>query len=182
MGPARMRPATGGLWAWQFMQKAVFVVQPADQLTMGSSAAVCLAHLAGKNIAMWWKAVLLWFMLMVLAIANGTVRIKLIIPHTGLTMGLAISTLMLCALILFATWLSIRWMGPDDAQQALGIGALWLALTLAFEFGAGHFLFKKPWSELLLDYDLSRGRIWVLVPIVTTLAPWLMAKARGLID
>ncbi|QQR87965.1 MAG: hypothetical protein IPJ76_07000 [Flavobacteriales bacterium] len=130
---------------------------------------------------MWWKAILFWFVLMVLAIGNGTVRIKLIIPHTGLAWGLAISTLMLCGLILLVTWLGIHWMGPDGAPQALGIGALWLAMTLGFEFGAGHFLFKKPWSELLVDYDLSRGRIWVLVPIVTALAPWLMAKARGLI-
>lgn len=111
---------------------------------------------------MWWKAVLLWFVLMALAIANGTVRIKLIIPYTGLAWGLAISTVMLCALILLATWLSIHWLGPGDAQQAWGIGALWLAMTLGFEFGAGHFLFKKPWSELLVDYNIAQGRIWVL--------------------
>ena len=130
---------------------------------------------------MWWKAVLLWFVLMALAIANGTVRIKLIIPYTGLAWGLAISTVMLCALILLATWLSIHWLGPGDAQQAWGIDALWLAMTLGFEFGAGHFLFKKPWSELLVDYNIAQGRIWVLVPIVTTLAPWWMAKARGVL-
>ena len=57
---------------------------------------------------------------------------------------------------------------------------LWLAMTLGFEFGAGHFLFKKPWTELLLDYNLSKGRIWVLVPVVTVLAPWWMARLRGL--
>lgn len=129
---------------------------------------------------MWWKAIVIWFLLMVLAIANGTVRVKVIIPYTGLTAGLAISTVMLCALILLATWLSIRWLGPNDAVQAWAIGLLWLAMTLGFEFGAGHFLFKKPWSELLVDYDITQGRIWVLVPIVTTMAPWLMSKARGL--
>lgn len=129
---------------------------------------------------MWWKALLLWFALMVLAILNGTVRVKLIIPRTGLTAGLAISTVMLCTLILLTTWLTIRWMGPADAPQARAIGLLWLAMTLAFEFGAGHFLFSKPWSELLLDYDLSRGRIWVLVPVVTAMAPWLMARLHGL--
>lgn len=130
---------------------------------------------------MWWKAFLFWFLLMVLAIANGTLRIKLIIPHTGLTMGLAISTVMLCALILLATWIGIRWLGPGTAQQAWGIGLLWLAMTLVFEFGAGHFLFKKPWDELLFDYNIAQGRIWVLVPMVTVLAPWLMAKTRGLL-
>ena len=129
---------------------------------------------------MWLKAIGFWFLLMVLAILNGTVRIKLIIPNTGLTVGLAISTVMLCALILLATWLSIGWIGPRTAPQAWAIGLLWLAMTLAFEFGAGHYLFKKPWNELLVDYDVTQGRIWVLVPIVTLLAPWLMAKVRGL--
>lgn len=131
---------------------------------------------------MWWKALLFWFLLMVLAIVNGTVRLKLIIPFTGLTAGLCISTVLLCALILFATWLGIGWIGPSNAKQAWGIGVFWLTLTLAFEFGAGHFLFKKSWSELLLDYDLTQGRIWVMVPIVTALAPWWMAKLRGLMD
>lgn len=129
---------------------------------------------------MWWKSIVIWFVLMVLAILNGTVRIKLIIPQAGLTTGLVISTVMLCALILVATWMSIGWIGPAHARQAWTVGLLWLAMTLGFEFGVGHFLFKKPWSELLADYDITKGRIWVLVPIVTLLAPWLMAKSRGL--
>lgn len=131
---------------------------------------------------MWWKAVLLWLVLMVLAILNGTVRIKLIIPYTGPTAGLAISTVMLCGLILLATWAGIRWLGPASTSQAWGIGLLWLVMTLVFEFGAGHFLFKKPWSELLLDYNIANGRIWILVPIVTALAPWWMARVHGLVD
>jgi hypothetical protein len=131
--------------------------------------------------AMWWKAILLWFGLMVLAILNGTVRVKWIIPFTGLTTGLAISTLMLCALILLATWLGLPWLGPLTNTQAWGIGLLWLAMTVAFEFGAGHFLFKKPWAELLVDYDITKGRIWALVLATTLLAPLLMAKLRGLV-
>lgn len=130
---------------------------------------------------MWWIAILLWFVLMVFAIGNGAIRIKLILPSTSLTTGLAISTVMLCTLTLLTIWLSIRWMGPQDVQQAWSIGLLWLAMTLAVEFGAGHLLFKEPWSELLVDYDITRGRIWVLVPIVTALAPWWMAMLQGLL-
>ncbi len=120
---------------------------------------------------MWWKAILFWFLLTMLAIVNGTVRIKLIIPQTGLTAGLAISTVMLCALILVTTWIGIHSLGPTTARQAWGIGLFWLVMMLAFEFGVGYFLFKKPWSELLLDYDLAKGRIRLLLPIVTKLAP-----------
>jgi hypothetical protein len=48
---------------------------------------------------------------------------------------------------------------------------IWLLLTLAFEFLAGHSLFGKPWDMLLADYDVVRGRIWVLVLMSTLLAP-----------
>ncbi len=134
-----------------------------------------------QSANMYWKTILLWFGLMVLAIANGTVRVKWIIPATGLSSGLAISTIMLCALILLATGLSISWLGPQNNGQAWIIGLLWLAMTLGFEFGAGHFAFKKPWPELLADYDITKGRIWILVLITTLMAPWITAKMRGLI-
>ncbi len=131
---------------------------------------------------MWWKAVLLWFGLMALAIMNGTVRVKWIIPSTGLTGGLAISTIMLCTLITVATWLSIHWLGPRNNGEAWSIGLLWLCMTLVFEFGLGHFAFNKPWTELLADYDITRGRIWVLVLITTLTAPWISAKLRGVLS
>lgn len=54
---------------------------------------------------------------------------------------------------------------PIERRGALKVGALWLVLTLAFEFLAGHYLFQKPWAVLLQDYDLSWGRIWVAVLI-----------------
>ena len=130
---------------------------------------------------MWWKAILLWFGLMVLAVINGTIRVKWIIPFTGLTAGLAISTIMLCTLITAATWLCISWLGPRTNAEAWSIGLLWLGMTLVFEFGAGHFAFKKTWTELLADYDITKGRIWILVLVATLMAPWLTAKLRGLL-
>jgi hypothetical protein len=34
-------------------------------------------------------------------------------------------------------------------------------------------------SSLVADYDLTRGRIWILVLIVTLLAPVRTARLRG---
>jgi hypothetical protein len=59
------------------------------------------------------------------------------------------------------------------------IGGVWVACTLAFEFLAGHYLFRKPWVELLADYDLRRGRIWIAVLVVTFAAPCLIGRVRG---
>jgi hypothetical protein len=46
-------------------------------------------------------------------------------------------------------------------------------MTVAFELLAGHYLFGNTWERLLADYNVLRGRIWVLVLITTFLAPRL---------
>jgi hypothetical protein len=52
-------------------------------------------------------------------------------------------------------------------------------LTLAFEFLAGHYLFGHPWATLLADYNLARGRIWLLVLVATLLGPVLAYAVRS---
>lgn len=49
-------------------------------------------------------------------------------------------------------------------------------MTLAFEFGFGHYIAGTPWSELVADYDLLQGRLWVLVPFTMMLAPAAVAR------
>ncbi|MEQ1759383.1 MAG: hypothetical protein ABL986_13765 [Vicinamibacterales bacterium] len=53
---------------------------------------------------------------------------------------------------------------------------LLVAMTMTFEFLGGHYLFKQPWERLLADYNLSAGRIWVVVLIATLLAPLLTRR------
>jgi hypothetical protein len=127
------------------------------------------------------RALVVWFGILLLASLNGAVRDLLLTPRLGDPIARALSTIALCALIALVTWFTIRWIHPISAQDALMVGLLWLGLTLAFEFLGGHVLFHKPWSALLADYDLRRGRIWVLVLVATLLMPLWLARERGLI-
>ena len=127
------------------------------------------------------RAVVVWFGLLILAVLNGGVRDTWLSPRLGDTVGRALSTVLLSALILLATWMTIGWIRPAVAGEAVKVGALWLTLTLSFELIVGHYGFKKPWGELLADYDLRRGRIWLLVLVVTFLAPLWTARLRGLL-
>jgi len=36
------------------------------------------------------------------------------------------------------------------------------------------------WATLFADYNLLRGRIWILVLVATFIAPWLAGRVRGL--
>jgi hypothetical protein len=48
---------------------------------------------------------------------------------------------------------------------------LWLVLTLAFEFGFGAFVGGRTWSELVGEYNLLVGRVWVFIPVWVAVAP-----------
>ena len=126
------------------------------------------------------RAFAVWVIVLVFAIANGAAREYLLTPRLGGQTGHVVSTLVLCAAIFLAAVLSIRWIGPRGRRGALVIGATWLALTLAFEFLAGHYLLGNSWEKLLADYNLLHGRVWILVLLATLFAPaWAFRWKRS---
>jgi hypothetical protein len=127
------------------------------------------------------RALVIWVVMLLVASVNGAIREALLIPMIGDVAGRAVSTLMLSGLVLLLTYLTIQWIHPRSGHEAWTVGGLWVASTLAFEFLAGHFLFGNPWSQLLEDYNVFRGRIWILVLITIAVAPRLCARIRSLL-
>jgi hypothetical protein len=126
------------------------------------------------------RALLIWCALLVIVSINGIAREAVLIPLIGEVAGRALSTLALSAFIVVLTWISIGWIVPRSAREAWAIGVIWVVLTLAFEFLAGHYVFHNPWSRLLEDYNVIRGRIWILVLIITLASPRVCAGLRNL--
>lgn len=120
---------------------------------------------------MWVRAIAVWVLLLVIAILNGAIRETVLRPAFGARVAHVVSTLSLCVLILVAAWMTAPFMRYDSVSSAFAIGVLWLALTLAFEFLAGRFVFGKTWDVLLADYDVMQGGIWPLVLVATLFAP-----------
>ena len=126
------------------------------------------------------RALAIWLGILILANINGAVREVWLIPALGPTVGRALSTILLAGLVFLVSWLSIAWIAPPAAGDALLVGVLWLILTLAFEFLVGHYLFHKPWAELTEDYHVLRGRIWPLVLVLVLFGPLLTGRLRRL--
>jgi hypothetical protein len=93
--------------------------------------------------------------------------------------GRALSPLLLAVLVVVVAWLSVRWIRPLGRRGAWPVGLFWLGLTLAFEFLAGHYLFGDPWERLLAEYNVAQGRLWLLVPVTTLIAPVLAERLRS---
>ena len=122
------------------------------------------------------RALMIWVVFLVFAIANGAVRTELITPRFGENTGHIISTLILCVIIFAVTSVSIHWINPKILTDAFRIGILWVSMTVAFEFLAGHYLFGTSWDKLISEYDVGRGRIWILVLVANLISPILAAK------
>src|SRR5688572_10551172 len=125
---------------------------------------------------MFLRAAVIWFSLMLAAILNGYLRDTALVQRLGPQSARAVSCLTLSGVILVVTWLSIRWMSPSSTADAWRVGVFWLGMTLTFEFLAGHYLFHTPWATLLADYNVLRGRLWVVVLIATVAAPAIIYR------
>jgi hypothetical protein len=107
----------------------------------------------------------------VIGIANGAARELLYRDRVGDLTAHQLSTG--TALGLFAAylwWLERRWPIPTR-RDALEVGMAWLVLTVAFEFGFGHWADGRSWEELLADYDLRQGRLWPLLLVWLGVGP-----------
>jgi hypothetical protein len=125
------------------------------------------------------RAVEIWFVLLIMAVLNGSAREAFITPRFGGCAGHVISTIMLSSGIVFIAWMSIVWIGAESTADAFAIGSTWLLLTVGFEFVAGHYLFGNPWQKLFADYNIFQGRIWIVVLLTTLVAPIWATGSRS---
>lgn len=123
------------------------------------------------------RALLAWLLMMAIETIHGVLRNRFLAPVVGDFHARQIGVFIGSALILSIAVLLIGWIHPTSERALLAIGALWLALTLAFEFGLGRAL-SRPWDAMLADYDLSRGGLLSIGMVVLALSPWVAARIR----
>ena len=123
------------------------------------------------------RALLVWMLMMAVETIHGVLRNRFLVPVIGDVGSRQLGVLIGSALILGIAVLLIGWIHPTSERSLLAIGAMWLALTLAFEFGLGRAL-GRPWDAMLADYDLSRGGLLSIGMVVLALSPWIAAKFR----
>ncbi len=123
------------------------------------------------------KSIAAWLVILALAMANGVFRESVLRPNLSMPVAYLVSGLLLSLLILFAALAFIRCLNPKTARRCILIGALWLLLTLIFEFGFG-VLQGKSWAEMTEAYLFREGNIWPVVLLVTFFSPLIAFRLR----
>ncbi|HUW75934.1 MAG TPA: hypothetical protein VMV70_04585 [Gallionella sp.] len=87
-----------------------------------------------------------------------------------------LSTASSVVLLGIVIWGFIRFYPLSSGQEAVSIGLLWVALTVAFEFLFFHYVGGHSWSELLANYNVFKGRVWIVVLIWVATAPYVFFR------
>lgn len=119
---------------------------------------------------------LAWIGLVIVAILNGALRVKGYSPYMSELAAHQLSTGIGLCFFSFIFWFLTGAYRLESSGLALGIGAMWLVLTILFEFVFGHFVIGHPWSKLFADYNIFKGRLWSLVLFWTFVGPYVCFK------
>lgn len=123
------------------------------------------------------RAALTWAAMIPVAIFNGTFRELALKPVLGDQTARQASVVTASLAFLVLVYLLMREYVVDETdRRLLEVGIAWLAATIVFEFGFGHFVDGKGWGELLHDYNISAGRLWPVFLGVEVCAPLLVKR------
>jgi hypothetical protein len=123
------------------------------------------------------RALLVWLLIVAAETLQGGLRRLLFDPDVEFVVRQV--SVLTGALIIFAiTWAFIRWLRIRSAAGALGVGLLWVSLTLAFEVVVGRAL-GLGWARIAADYDLLHGGLMPLGLVAMALTPWLVGRLQA---
>ena len=125
-----------------------------------------------------FRAFVVWLVLMAAESLHGTLRQLLLAPLLSDWRARQLSVLTGSLIILGITYLFVRWLRAETVKELLGIGLLWVVLTLAFELALGRLIFGFTWERLLADYDLRAGGLMLIGMGFLFLAPFMAFKLR----
>ena len=116
-----------------------------------------------------------WLVLAAIATVAGIVRELWLVPLIGELRGHQVGTAVVALAFLGAIAAFVARMRLSPVE-GLVIGAAWLLCAIAFEFGFGHYVDGLSWTRLLSDYDLSEGRLLLVLWLMVGIGPFLMAR------
>lgn len=123
------------------------------------------------------SSILVWLLLVAAATINGFFREFYLKAIFNDTISYFFSAWLLIIIIFIFTYLFLRrYKNQYLKKHLIFIGIIWFSFTVFFEFVFGRFAAGYSWEELLTDYNLLNGRIWILVLLSCLTFPYLVGK------
>lgn len=108
---------------------------------------------------------------------HGIFRGLLLLPLVGQIRANQIGVAVGSLLILVISILTIKWIGASRTSELLGVGLIWLILTIAFEIGLGYTF--GGWGRVSMDYDPRQGGLMPLGLLILLFSPLIARRIRS---
>jgi hypothetical protein len=129
---------------------------------------------------MWLRGLLVWMLIAAAETVHGILRVLFLQPRLGDLPARQAALVSGALIILAIATLTIRWIGAAGPRRQFALGALWLALMIAFDVGLGRYLFGYSWARIGADFNPLAGGYLGIAMLVLLFAPWLAARLRRL--
>src|SRR5918993_275008 len=127
----------------------------------------------------WRRAVAVWLGLIGAEIIHGIVRSILLTPRVGDKRARQLGVFTGSLMNLGITNLFIQWIGARTTRALVGIGVVWVVLTIVFEVTFGRLVMRSSWERLRSDYDLAHGGLLPLGLVALAGSPLVASRLRG---
>lgn len=128
----------------------------------------------------YWKAIGFWFVLLVTALLNATLREATYKPLLEPVIGVwahQISSIVGIGLFYGVIyWFLKKLWGSYRQKDMLIVGILWLVMTIGFETWMNVVIRKLSFAEVVATYALWRGELWPLVLLSLLVSPLVIYK------
>jgi hypothetical protein len=128
---------------------------------------------------MWVRVFAVWLLVMAVEFVNGTLRWIFLRPRVGDFRSGQIGIFAGSLLFLLVVYFCEPWMKLRSVRDCLRVGALWVGLTLAFEWSFGHYVMGRSWESIGTEYNLLQGGLMVVGLAIFGMSPWIAFHLRG---
>ena len=132
-----------------------------------------------ENRTYWFRAVGLWFLLMMAETLHGLWRAKVLAVWIGETAARDVSVITGSLVILLIALACIGWIPARNARTLLLVGLTWAVLTIAYQLALGWLAIQYSWVEIASEFDLWHGRLLPIGLLFLVFSPLLAARLRG---
>jgi hypothetical protein len=124
------------------------------------------------------RYIIAWLPMVVIGIINGVIREQWYGNYLSELRAHQVSTVTGAVFLGLYIWVISRVWHLESGVQSLWVGIIWLTLTVCFEFLFGHYIAGHSWSKLVYDYNIFAGRIWGLLLVWITAAPYVFYRLQ----
>ena len=124
------------------------------------------------SFLVFFTALAVWYVIAVFAHNNRFLRDTYYGPMVGARLAHLVGVVLQIAFIYAITYLWLNWLELSLSAVSLWtVGGLWVLLAVLAEPAFYYHSGLSPWREVMKDYNLMHGRLWLLVLVALLYAP-----------